>query len=133
MEQKHERMSSTLFQTSANQYKNSTFHRKAVGNQKYAQRNFIMLFIFTFPSMYMNKYNSKQLLSQLCRSLVLPGHTASRVTTPHTLQNLRGLQRQPLPMGPLHCGTSAGELLVQAGLGFEHMPPYCCSDSRQRV
>lgn len=59
MEQKHERMSSVLFQTSANQYKNSIFHRKAVGNQKYAQRNFIMLFIFTFASMYVSKYNSK--------------------------------------------------------------------------
>lgn len=59
MEQKHERMSSALFQTSANQYKTSTFHRKAVGNQKDAQRNFIMFFIFTFASMCMNKYNSK--------------------------------------------------------------------------
>lgn len=39
MEQKHERMSSTLFQTSANQYSNCTFHGKAVGNQKYSQRN----------------------------------------------------------------------------------------------
>lgn len=49
---------------------------KAVGNQKYAQRNFIMLFIFTFTSMYVNKYTSKELLSQLCRSPVLPvsGH-----------------------------------------------------------
>lgn len=28
------------------------------------------------------------------------------------------------PERTLHCGTSAGELVVQAGLGFEHTPPY---------
>lgn len=31
------------------------------------------------------------------------------------------------------CGTSAGELRMQAGLGLEHTPPYCCCDCRQRV
>lgn len=36
-------------------------------------------------------------------------------------------------MGTLCCETSAGELLMQAGLGFEHMLSYCYSDSRQRV
>lgn len=35
--------------------------------------------------------------------------------------------------GNIVFGFSAGELLMRAGFGFEHMPPYCCSASRQRV
>lgn len=83
--------------------------------------------------LYLYFYVCEQIHLQRTPFPVMQIPSVASVRAPCTLQNPGWLWLQPLLMGTLRCGTPAGELLMQAGLGFEHTPPYCYSDSRQRV
>lgn len=126
MEQNPERMSSTLFQTSENHCSYTTFHGKATGNQKYAQKNLQYALIFTFASSYVNRYYS-QYLSKLHRDSCSEGVLSAE------LEHLVLRTHAVTPDGNIVSWDFSWELLMQAGFVFEHMPPYCCSASKHRV